>query len=173
MMMAAYMRTNSRRFRTAVTVTCAVAMAIALPTAQAAQAAPSVGYWFEFTKGTGQHDLVLTPDAISSAVLQGLRAGGISAISNPSNVDAMVEADITESYEPELQSIRIVSGTFSLKAPRPGASNFEHPILLCQTGLQVWRTSTNTQDAARKIRDGIVQQAVQFTKQCRGQLNNL
>lgn len=173
MTVAAYMRTNSRRFRTAVTVTCAVLMSIAHPMAQATQPAPSVGYWFEFTQGTGQHDTTLTPDVISSAVLQGLRTGGISAKQNPTTADAMVNVEVVESFEPEFQSLRIVSGTLSLRGPRPGASNFERPILLCQSSLQVWRTSQNSQDAAYKVRSGIMQQAAQFAQRCRSELNGL
>lgn len=169
-MTVAYMRNSLHLVSTSAMGACAVVLATATPVAQAAV---SVGYWFEFTQGSGPHDQVLTPDAISNAALQGLRAGGISAIPNPSNVDAMLEVDVTESFEPEFQSLRIVSGVFSLKAPRPGAANFERPILLCQSGLQTWRTSQNSQDAARKVRDAVVQQAAQFAKRCRAELNNL
>ncbi|MYM71635.1 hypothetical protein GTP56_05420 [Duganella sp. FT134W] len=117
--------------------------------------------------------MVLTPDAISNAVRQGLRAGGIAANMNSGNVDALVSAEMMESYEPEFNSLRIVSGTILLKAPRSGAGNFERPILLCVTSFQVWRTSANSQEAARKVRDGIVQRAADFARECRPQLNNL
>lgn len=156
--------------RIAVMTACAVAASV---TFTAAQAAPSVGYWFEFNKGSGQHDMVLTPDAISGAALQGVRAGGIAAIPNPSNVDVMVHVDITESFEPEFQSLRIVSGTLSLKVPRAGAGTFARPVLLCQRGIQLWKTGEASRDTAQKIRDGIYQQALQFAKQCRAELNNL
>lgn len=138
-----------------------------------AHAAPSVGYWFDYIPGTGQTDMVLTPDAISNAVRQGLRAGGIAATANSGNVDALVSVEMVESYEPQFNSLRIVSGTILLKAPRPGAGNFERPILLCVTSVQAWRTSSNTQEAARKVRDGIVQKAADFARECSPQLNHL
>jgi len=136
-------------------------------------AAPVVGYSFEFTQGTGQPDLTLTPDAISNAVLQGLRTGGITASSSPRTADAVVNVEVVASFEPEFQSLRIVSGTISLRGPRPGAANFERPILLCQSSIQAWRTSQNSQDAAYKVRNGIMQQAAQFAQRCRGELNGL
>jgi len=134
---------------------------------------PVVGYSFELTQGTGQPDLTLTPDAISNAVLQGLRTGGITASSSPRTADAVVNVEVVASFEPEFQSLRIVSGTISLRGPRPGAANFERPILLCQSSIQAWRTSQNSQDAAYKVRNGIMQQAAQFAQRCRGELNGL
>ena len=160
----------TRLVRIAAMTACSVAVSV---TFSAAQAAPSVGYLFEFTKASGQHDMVLTPDVISGTVMQGLRAGGIAAVSNPTNVDVVVEAAIMESFEPEYQSLRIVSGTLSLKAPRVGASSFARPVLLCQVGIQFWRTGEASQNTAEKVRDGIYQQAVRFAKQCRGELNSL
>lgn len=142
------------------------------PSAVAANA-PVVGYSFEFTQGTGQHDMTLTPDAISNAILQGLRAGGIIASPAPDTVDAAVHVEVVESFEPQFQSLRIVSGTISLRAPRPGASDFERPILLCQSSMHAWRTSQNSQDAASKVRNGIMQQAAQFARSCRGELKGL
>jgi hypothetical protein len=138
-----------------------------------AASAPVVGYSFEYTQGTGQHDLTLTPDAISSAVIQGLRAGGINASPAPDTADAVVHVEVVASYEPQFQSLRIVSGTITLRGPRPGAANFERPILLCQTSIQAWRTSQNSQDAAYKVRSGLMQQSVQFAKSCRNELNHL
>src|SRR5471032_3002606 len=134
---------------------------------------PVVGYSFELTQGTGQPDLTLTPDAISNAVLQGLRTGGITASSSPRTADAVVNVEVVASFEPEFQSLRIVSGTISLPGPRPGAANFERPILLCQSSIQAWRTSQNSQDAAYKVRNGIMQQAAQFAQRCRGEMNGL
>lgn len=136
-------------------------------------AAPSVGYWFDYVQGTGQHDMILTPDAISNAVRQGLRAGGIATTTSGANVDALVSVEAAESYEPEFNSLRIVSGTILMKVPRAGASNFERPILLCITSFQVWRTSANSQEAARKVHDGIVQKAADFARECRPEFNNL
>jgi hypothetical protein len=155
------------------TTASALVVGVATCVTPAANAASSVGYWFDYVQGTGQHDMILTPDAISNAVRQGLRAGGITATENGGNVDALVSVEVVESYEPEFNSLRIVSGTILLKAPRPGASNFERPILLCVTSLHAWRTSVNSQDAARKVRDGIVQQATDFARECRPQLSNL
>lgn len=155
------------------TATSALAVGLAVCVAPAANAAPSVGYWFDYTPGTGQTDMVLTPDAISDAVRQGLRAGGIATTTTAGNVDALISVEMVESYEPQFNSLRIVSGTMLLKAPRPGAGNFERPILLCVTSVQAWRTSSNTQEAARKVRDGIVQKAADFARECRAQLNNL
>lgn len=135
--------------------------------------APVIGYSFDFIQGTGEHDLTLTPDAISNAVLQGLRAGGIAANATPQTADAVVHVEVVESYEPKFQSLRIVSGTISLRGPRPGASDFERPILLCQSSIQAWRTSQNAQDAAYKVRSGIMQQASKFAQSCRGELKGL
>jgi hypothetical protein len=138
-----------------------------------AVSAPVVGYSFDFIQGTGEHDLTLTPDAISNAVLQGLRAGGIAASAAPQTADAVVHVEVVESYEPKFQSLRIVSGTISLRGPRPGASDFERPILLCQSSVQAWRTSQNSQDAAYKVRNGIMQQAAKFAQSCRSELKGL
>ena len=160
----------TRLVRIAAITACAVAASGVCSTAQAA---PSVGYLFEFSKGTGQHDMDLTPDAISGAALKGVRDGGIAAIPNPSTVDVIVEANFIESFEPEFQSLRIVSGTLSLKAPRAGAGNFARPVVLCQVGIQVWKTGEASRNTAGKVRDGIYQQAVRFAKQCRAELNNL
>lgn len=160
----------TRLVRIAAMTACSVAASVMF---SAAQAAPSVGYVFEFTKASGQHDMVLTPDVISGAVMQGLRAGGIAAVSNPSNVDVVVEAAIMESFEPEFQSLRIVSGTLSLKAPRVGATSFARPVLLCQIGIQFWKTGEASRGTAEKVRDEIYQQALRFAKQCRGELNSL
>jgi hypothetical protein len=158
--------------RVAIAASASVVM-MAMGITPVAHAAPSVGYWFDYIPGTGQTDMVLTPDAISNAVRQGLRAGGIAATANSGNVDALVSVEMVESYEPQFNSLRIVSGTILLKVPRPGAGNFERPILLCVTSVQAWRTSSNTQEAARKVRDGIVQKAADFARECRPQLNNL
>ncbi|MYM30649.1 hypothetical protein GTP58_20155 [Duganella sp. CY15W] len=155
------------------TAVSAVAVGVTICVTPAAHATPSIGYWFDYIPGTGQTDMVLTPDAISNAVRQGLRAGGIAATANSGNVDALVSVEMVESYEPQFNSLRIVSGTILLKVPRPGAGNFERPILLCVTSIQAWRTSSNTQEAARKVRDGIVQKAADFARECRPQLNNL
>ena len=160
----------SKRLANAIVGFC---IGIALYWIAPVHAAPSVGYWFDYVQGTGQHDMVLTPDAISSAIRQGLRAGGIATSTGGGNVDALVSVEVVESYEPEFNSLRIVSGTILLKAPHAGASNFEHPILLCVTSLQAWRTSVNSQDAAHKVRDGIVQQAIDFASVCRHELNTL
>ena len=138
-----------------------------------AVSAPVVGYSFDFIQGTGEHDLTLTPDAISNAILQGLRSGGISASPSSQSVDVVVHVEVVESYEPQFQSLRIVSGTISLRAPRPNASDFERPILICQSSIQAWRTSQNSQDAAYKVRSGVMQQSAQFAKSCRSELNHL
>jgi len=156
-----------------VNATAAFCVGIALYWVAPVRAGPTVGYWFDYVQGAGQRDLTLTPDSISNAVRQGLRAGGIATTTNVGNVDALVSVEVVESSEPEFNSLRIVSGTILLKAPRTGASNFERPILLCVTSLQAWRTSVNSQDAARKVRDGIVQQATDFARGCRPELNNL
>jgi hypothetical protein len=137
-----------------------------------AYAAPSVGYVFESKGASGQSDFVLTGDVISKAVYQGVRDGGIAAATNPSTVDALVHIELNTTLASDFQSLRIVSGTFSLKAPRAGAGNFSRPVLLCQYGLQLWKTSENSTDAAMKLRDAIYQQAVQFARQCGRELSN-
>jgi hypothetical protein len=142
-------------------------------TCSSSSAAPSVGYIFEAKRASGQSDFVLTSDAISKAVYQGVREGGIAAALNPGTVDALVHVELNTAFAPDFQSLRIVSGTFSLKAPRPGAGNFARPVLLCQYGVQFWKTSENSTDAAKKLRDAIYQQAVQFAQRCGGELSNL
>lgn len=151
----------------------AFVVAASLGASASAAGAPVIGYSFDFTQGTGEHDLTLTPDAISNAVLQGLRSGGIAANPAPQAADVVVHVEVVESYEPKFQSLRIVSGTISLRAPRPNASDFERPILICQRSIQAWRTSQNSQDAAYKVRNGLVQQAAQFAQSCRSELNRL
>ena len=151
----------------------AFVVAASLGASASAAGAPVIGYSFGFTQGTGEHDLTLTSDAISNAVLQGLRAGGISASPSSQTADVVVHVEVVESYEPQFQSLRIVSGTISMRGPRPGASDFERPILLCQSSIQAWRTSQNAQDAAYKVRSGVIQQAAQFAKSCRSELKGL
>ncbi len=138
-----------------------------------ASAGVSVGYTFDLQKGTGTFDHVLTKDALSAAVYRGLRDGGIVVMENPSNVDVLISAGLTESFEPEFQSLRVLSGSIVMKIARPGAQDFSRPIMICDTAIHAWRVGTNDSASAQKLRDDVYQRAKQFAQQCRGELSHL
>ena len=138
-----------------------------------ASAGVSVGYTFELNKGTGVFDHVLTRDGLSAAVYRGLRDGGLVVMENPQNVDVLISAQMTLSFEPEFQSLRILSGTIVMKTPHPGATDFSRPISICDTAIHAWRAGTNDSASAQKLRDDVYQRAKQFAQQCRGELSHL
>jgi len=148
---------------------CLVALTVISGTASAGV---SVGYEFALSKGTGQFDHVLTRDALSAAVYRGLRDGGLVVMENPQNVDVLISAQMTLSFEPEFQSLRILSGTFVMKVPQAGATNFSQPIMLCDRSIHAWRAGTNDSAAAQKLRDDVYRQAKAFAQQCHGELTH-
>jgi hypothetical protein len=119
--------------------------------------------------GTG--DQLLSSGALASAALAGLRESGVAVVLNAPEADIGVQLSITTLYSQQLDNLRVVSGTISVRIPRPGAADFGDAWSSCERGFFFWGARTSQEISVQRIKSGMTQEARNFARQCRSELS--
>jgi len=119
----------------------------------------------------GSSDQLLSSGALSGAVLAGLRESGVAVILNAPEADVAVQLNLTALYTQQLDNLRVVTGTFAVRIPRPGATDFSDAWSSCERGFFIWGARTAQEVAVQRIKSGLTQEARNFARQCRGDLS--
>lgn len=86
----------------------------------------------------GTSDQLLSSGALTGAVLNGLRESGVAVVLNAPQADFGVQLNLTTLYSQQLDNLRVVSGTMSVRIPRPGAVDFGDAYSSCERGFFFW-----------------------------------
>jgi len=119
----------------------------------------------------GSGDQLLPQGALASAVLAGLRESGVAVVLNAPEADIGVQLNLTALYTPQLDNLRVVSGTLAVRIPRPGAADFSDAWRSCERGFFLWSARTAQEISVQRIKSGLIQEARNFAHQCRSELS--
>jgi hypothetical protein len=157
----------SRVFVFCVTV---ATMAFCVPASAAGKLPVTLNVAYTNAPG-GSGDPLLSSSALTSAALAGLRESGVAVVINAPEADVGVQLNLTALYSQQLDNLRVVSGTLSVRIPRPGAADFGDAWSSCERGFFLWGARTAQELSVQRIKSGLTQEARNFARQCRSELS--
>jgi hypothetical protein len=153
-------------------VSCLAVIALAFSSSAAAAGKPPITLNVAYTGAPGgTSDQLLSSGALTSAVLSGLRESGVPVVLNAPEADVGVQLNLTALYSQQLDNLRVVSGTMSVRIPRPGAADFGDAYGSCERGFFLWGARTAQEVSVQRIKAGLTQEARNFAHQCRSELS--
>lgn len=118
----------------------------------------------------GSGDQLLSPGALTNAALAGLRESGLPVVINAPEANVGVQLNLTVLYSQPLDNLRVVSGTISVRIPRPDAADFNGAYGGCERRFFLWGARTTQEISVQRIKSGLTEEARNFARQCRIEL---
>ena len=144
-----------------------IILVAAMAAAATAHAAERIGYFIDGTQtigGNAQTDTMLTSSDIDTALLDGIRAAGISLDLSKTG-GTHVAFEFITLYVPNTNNLRVISGLVALREDVTVRGK-SRSVVICSRSFQSWSSGPSEQNAAKTSLEGVRQQASTFVNQC-------
>jgi len=144
-----------------------IILVAAMAAAATAHAAERIGYFIDGTQtigGNAQTDTMLTSSDIDTALLDGIRAAGISLDLSKTG-GKHVLFDFMTSYAPNVSNLRVISGLVALREDVTVRGK-SRSVVICSRNIQSWSYGPNEQGAVKTLLEAVRQHGSAFVTIC-------